>query len=166
MRLVKVPNGWLCPDDPGEPQGGKRWSINSVEARVLSELFRNLRVLEIGTGLGVSTKGIAKTALEVHTVDIDEWVEKTVAPELPENCKFYRDVTRVPRPLDAAFIDGLHTKEQCSKDIVITRKIVKKGGIIVFHDTHIQDVYDAIAESEMYGVEIKTFAGMAMVWND
>lgn len=167
MRLQKAPNGWSCLDDPGEPGTNKpRWSVNDTEGRLLSELFRGLIVLEIGTGLGMSTKRIAETAAYVHTVDIDNWVRENVAPGLPDNVMFYDSLAKVPKLLDAAFLDGLHSYDQCTQDIKDAKTIVKKGGIIVFHDVKMKAVYAAIEESKLYGVEIKTPAGMALCWND
>lgn len=142
-----------------------RWSVNDTEARLLSELFRNLLVLEIGTGLGISTRGLAETARFVYTVDIDPWVEREVAPTLPENVKFCNNIDNVPDLLDGAFIDGLHSLNQCRKDIVAARNKVKPGGILVFHDTRMMPIIDAICESGMQGVMIHTSAGMGLYWN-
>jgi predicted O-methyltransferase YrrM len=140
--------------------------VNTTEARIVSELFRGLAVLEIGTGLGVSTREIARQAKYVFTVDIDEWVEINVAPDLPENVKFLTDIKEVPGDLDAAFIDGLHTYEQCTKDIEAVRRLVKSGGMIVFHDLNIAGVNQAIEHSKLKFVQILTYAGMALAWND
>jgi len=38
------------------------------------------------------------------------------------------------KPLDIAFIDGLHTYEQSLKDVVNTLKFLKDDGVIVVHD--------------------------------
>jgi len=38
------------------------------------------------------------------------------------------------KPLDIAFIDGLHTYEQSLKDVINTLKFLKDGGVIVVHD--------------------------------
>ena len=165
MKLVKAPNGWMCNEDPGEPGLGlQRWSVSEVEARIVSELLRGLNVLEIGTGLGVSTRAIAKLAAHVHTVDVDEWVEKNV--ELPENSTFYKDIKEVPENLDAAFVDGLHSYYQCMIDIKDAKRIVKRGGLIIFHDTNMTAIRNAIVDSNMECYEIKTGAGMALGWND
>lgn len=165
--LVPAPNGFFCQEDPGEPgHGHKRWSINLMEARLLSEMFRGQSVLEIGTGLGVSTDKLASTAKIVHTVDIDEWVETNIVPTLPKNVVFYKDISKVPEGLDGAFIDGLHTFEQCTRDIKDARRIVKKGGLIVFHDLNIDQVKSAIIASRLECYEIKTISGIAFGWNE
>jgi tRNA A58 N-methylase Trm61 len=167
MKLTPAPNGYLCEDDPGEiGLGGKRWSVNDMEARIVSELFKGDIVLEIGTGLGVSTKAIAEKAKYVWTVDVDKWVEENVAPSLPENVKFCNSIVDVPELLDGAFIDSLHTYSQCCVDIIEARKRVKKGGLIVFHDANMEQIRKAIVDSKLECYEIKTVAGIAFGWND
>lgn len=167
MKLEPAPNGYLCPDDPGEPGLGKqRWSVNNMEARIVSELFKGDIVLEIGTGLGVSTRAIAEKASFVHTVDVDKWVKENVVPGLPDNVMFYETTDKVPHLLDGAFIDGLHTYSQCCLDIIEARKRVKKGGLIVLHDANMAQIRKAIVDSKMECYEIKTVAGIAFGWND
>ena len=167
FRLVPTHNGFLCPEDPGEPgSNDKRWSVNDTEARILSELFKGLDVLEIGTGLGVSTNKIAERARRVHSVDIDPWVKKTVVPTLAKNVIFYESLDKVPSGLDGAFIDGLHSYEQCSQDIRDCRRLVKPGGLIVFHDAKLEPVFYAVRDSGLKATSIITWAGMAMAWNE
>jgi hypothetical protein len=113
----------------------------------------------------VSTRAIASAAKYVHTVDIDEWVKKEVAPYLPENVKFYSDISQVPE-VDAAFIDGLHSHKQCMIDIKDAKRIVKKGGLLVFHDTHMKGIRLAIVESKLIVLEIATEAGLGFGWNE
>ena len=163
MILVPAGNGWMCESDPGEPGlGVKRWSINDTEARLVSELFRGLTVLEIGTGLGVSTRAIAKKANWVHTVDIDPWVAENVV--LPPNVFFYRDIKDVPEGLDATFIDGYHNRKQCIKDIRDARRIVKPGGLIIFHDALMKPIHQAIIDSKIECTLIHTVCGLAVGW--
>jgi hypothetical protein len=166
IKLVKAPSGYKCESDPGEPGGDQRWSVNDNEARLLSELFRNLKVLEIGTGLGVSTRKIAETARAVITVDVDKWVADNVAPDLPSNVRFVSDVNTIQVTLDAAFLDGYHGYESTMQNIKDARRIVKKGGLIVLHDLYMRTVYNAIIDSHLESIEIRTFAGMTVAWND
>ena len=168
LEFVKEENGWSCSADPGEPGYDsklKRWSVGGTEARLLSELFRGLTVLEIGTGLGVSTRGIATTAVLVHTIDIDPWVKKHVAPDLPENVVFHDSREFIPK-VDATFIDGLHTYEQCCLDMEFAKEKTKPGGLIVLHDFNGKEIQDAIGEANLFGFQIVTGAGMALLWND
>jgi tRNA A58 N-methylase Trm61 len=162
-KLVPAPNGWLCPNDPGEPgKNAPRWSVNDVEAKLVSEILAGRRVLEVGTGLGVATHKIAEKS-EVYTVDIDPWVKKTVAPDLPKNVRFFDNIKDVPRPLDGAFIDGRHTYEDCLRDIKDAMEIVPDG-VFVFHDTKMNTVYSAIRDSGLEFVMVHTIAGMAIAW--
>lgn len=167
MNLIQAPNGWKCPDDPGEPGTDKpRWSVNDTEARILAELLRNRDVLEIGTGLGISTRAIARWANKVYTVDPDPWVKKTVAPTLPENVVFLESIAGAPAAVDAAFIDGQHVYEQIVRDIADCKRIVCHGGIILLHDATMQAVMKAITENLKGAVLLLTWAGLAMAWND
>jgi hypothetical protein len=165
MNLIPAPNGFMCPDDPGEPMRKlPRWSVNATEARIVAEFCRGLHVLEIGTGLGVSTKEIARLATWVHTVDIDPWIKETVAPTLPPNVTFYADTKELPKRLGAAFIDGWHDYDQCTKDIKLAKKIVKREGLFIFHDVKIRDVAMAIQDSGLEWMYVETYAGMAIAW--
>jgi hypothetical protein len=168
MILEPAPNGFTSPDDPGDVlnPGGKRWSVSTVEARILSALFRGLEVLEIGTGLGVSTKALASTAEWVYTVDNDPWVRDTVARTLPENVDFFTDISKVPIHLGGAFIDGDHTYEMCMKDIRDCMAIVNTGGLLVFHDAGQSQVMKAVLDSHLNPILIVTGAGMMMTWNE
>lgn len=119
IELVSGTDGsYSCPTDPGEPCGGKRVSITEEEGKILADLVKGKRVLEIGTGLGVSTRYMARTARIVYTVDVDPWVKENVWPELEE----VGYIVCIDYPWEAvdvevAFIDGLHTKEQVIIDI-------------------------------------------------
>lgn len=167
FRLVPTYNGFLCPEDPGEPgRNSQRWSVNETEGRILSELFRCLRVLEIGTGLGVSTNIIARKAEHVYTVDIDPWVKVTVVPTLADNVTFYESLEGVPTNLDGAFIDGQHSYDHCTQDIKDCRRLVKPGGLIVLHDAKMEPVFYAVRDSGLKATSIITYAGMAMAWNE
>lgn len=168
MDLVKSDiNGWYCKDDPGEPNwNAPRLSINDMEARFISELFSGKLVLEIGTGLGVSTRAIAKNAMWVYTVDIDPWVKDIVAPTLPKNVTFFSDVTEV-QLVECAFIDGYHEYNQCRKDIQQCRKTVQKGGMMVFHDLAMGAIRSALVDEGLENtIQVLTHAGIGVCWND
>ena len=161
-------NGYQCQADPGEPgTNAPRLSINDVEGRLLFALVRGLDVLEIGTGLGVSTEWMARTANLVVTIDIDPWVQKHVYPYLSEKIIPLVDTSSLSgSDFDACFIDGLHTFEQCKADIITARKHVKRGGLIIFHDFYIEPVRAAILDSGLRYVHIQTKAGMVVAWNE
>ena len=167
LHLEKAGNGFYCPEDPGEPGlGEKRWSTDLGEARIVSELLKGLEVLEIGTGLGVSTKIIAEKAYWVHTVDVDQWVKDNVVNDLPRNTSFYTDIAKVPMMIEGAFIDGLHTYEQCLIDIANAKFHVQKGGLLIFHDANMPAIHQAVVDSGLVCYYIKTPAGIAFGWKD
>lgn len=70
IDLERTSNGnYLCPSDPGEIGCGTapRRSVTDEEVSRIGELFANRFVLEIGTGLGVSTRALAALAVAVIT---------------------------------------------------------------------------------------------------
>jgi len=167
MKLKKSDiNGYFCPDDPGEPVWNtQRLSINDLEARFISEFAHGKNVLEIGTGLGVATRALAATAKHVYTVDIDPWVKESV--ELPDNATFFDSAeSLVTNSMDMAFIDGCHEERYVIEDIKICRRIVKKGGLLLFHDTNMTSVRNGIAKSGLSAYGLNFEAGIGIGWND
>jgi len=162
-------NGYFCETDPGEPGwNSPRLSINDLEARFISEFARDRTVLEIGTGLGVSTRKMAEVAKFVYTVDIDPWVAQSVAPSLPKNVYFFPSITDygIMPGFDMAFVDGCHGYEQCLKDIADVKRLVKTGGLMAFHDYKMPAISRACAVSKFNIVLVGTFAGIGIGWND
>lgn len=141
MSTITDSGSYFRPDDPGEPStGAPRLSVTDLEAAILAELVAGLTVLEIGTGLGVSTTAMAATARRVFTVDVDEWVQETIWPHLPTNvmpCKDVRSVAFV----DAAFIDGDHSTEATARDIADAKRAGAE--LILVHDARATPVSDA-----------------------
>jgi SAM-dependent methyltransferase len=129
---------YFCPDDPGEECYGrseKRRSVTDDEAAILARYARHERVLEIGTGLGVSTRALAATAALVVTVDTDPWVAEAVVPGLPRNVLAVGAVPAVPgQPFGVAFIDGCHEYGSVTRDIEAVRSVLRPGGPVFLHD--------------------------------
>lgn len=124
-------------DDPGEPTTGvPRVSIADDECDLLAELVAGLRVLEIGTGLGVSARAMAKTALEVVTVDIDPWVHANVWPLLPKNVTGLTSVDDVDGVFGAVFIDGDHSRLAVRRDVEQAEGFAP-GGLLIAHDANV-----------------------------
>ncbi len=150
--LVQVDGGsYECPDDPGEigygkGRGARRVSITDEEGMMLSRLVSGVNVLEIGTGLGVATCWMAKTAKQVYTVETDEWVQRTVWPALAQkpNVVTYTSAGGVPE-VDAAFIDACHMAESVERDTREAMRHVRAGGLLIFHDTGADAVKEGIA---------------------
>lgn len=126
---------YMHPDDPGEPTTGKpRLSVTPQEAALLAEWVEGLSVLEIGTGLGISTKAMAATAREVHTVDVDPWVWETVWPYLPDNVITHESTASVPN-VDAVFIDGDHSTAAVVSDLAAAEAVGAR--LVIAHDSHV-----------------------------
>lgn len=163
VTLEAVGGSWKRTDDPGEPQTGKpRVSIAAEEAIILAAFAHGRTVLEIGTGLGVSTRAIATTAEHVATVDIDTWVHDTIWPELPDN------VTTLTAPpgdvdddtFDMVFIDGDHATEAVRRDIDTALRVAPSG-LLVAHDAHADNVRYAL--DDRWHV-INTEHGLGVCW--
>lgn len=136
MNLEQLRNGsYVDPSDTGEPSTGvRRVSITDEEGAILAELADGRRVLEIGTGLGVSTRWLARTAGQVVTHDIDHWVHDNVWPTLPPNVVTVDDRGDIVGRFDVVFIDGDHSKSALRADILFAESVLADDGVIVAHD--------------------------------
>jgi spermidine synthase len=129
--------GFYRDDDPGEPSSRvARISIADDERTVLAEMAAGKNVLEIGTGLGVSTRALATTATRVVTCDIDEWVHHTIWPDLPANVACVSSTDDLELGFDLVFIDGDHREEALQRDVATAERLLAPGGTIVVHDAH------------------------------
>lgn len=142
MRLNRTVDGnYVCPDDPGEAGYDvvdPRRSVTDEEGEILATLAAGRRVLEIGTGLAVATRYLARAAREVVTVDVDPWVTDPVV----ENVRFMRDVPG--EEFDLAFIDGNHKYEAVMSDIARAN-----APLIALHDTYLDDVKRAAGDCKL-----------------
>jgi hypothetical protein len=140
IRMVRTGIGnYYAPDDPGEigyAGTPKRRSITDSEAEILAHLAKGCAVLEIGTGLAVSTRALASTAQSVVTVDPDPWISD---PQLA-GVVFLREAP-IGSQFDLAFIDGNHAVASVLTDLIQCRAIP----VIVLHDTNLPGVIDALA---------------------
>lgn len=161
--------GYMSAQDPGEPGYQivlRRTSITDEEGRLLSALVRDRKVLEIGTGLGVSTRYLAATAYHLTTVDTDPWVQAcihsvltdvTCLQELPSKGEW-----------DVVFVDGNHVKDQAVKDVRWALEHVVKGGLVIVHDINhrnerieVNEALDEVGE-KVYRVE-NTYGGLGVI---
>lgn len=141
MTLQRAELGYYDDEDPGEPTTGKpRLSITDLEAGILTAAGAGRYILEIGTGLGVSTRALARFAFGVTTIDIDPWVHDHVWPSLPDNvfCTTGRFKTHAP----VVFIDGDHSTEAVIADIEFARSLEPE--LIILHDAKYDNVRRAI----------------------
>ena len=136
-ELLAYGFGYSASGDQGEVGlGVPRGSVTLEESQVLAWLVRGLDVLEIGTGTGLSTRFMSTTAKTIFTVDPDPFVAESVAPHLPSNVIFSRSLPESGK-FDAVFVDGSHTKEACTSDLIFALKVVKFPGLIIVHDLHL-----------------------------
>ena len=149
MNLETLYNGAKrCVEDPGEPGYpgilSRRISVTPQEEKLLTALcYRENVVLEIGTGLGVSTRAIARGARSVITVDIDAWVHENIWPTLPINV-LTQSAVPYKHVVDVVFIDGLHLPEAVRRDIQDALVVLRPDGFFLFHDILIDKVREPI----------------------
>ena len=146
MGLTRHVNGnYTHPEDPGEPGlGTPRVSVTDEECKVLGWLAADRTVLEIGTGLGVSTRAMQAAGGEVETVDVDPWVQANVWPGLRElgvECRDVADASPYAAQFDMCFIDGAHDEASVERDLDTAMRLVRPGGLIVLHDTNYEGVW-------------------------
>lgn len=163
MSLVKQTfGGFIDNDDPGEPGYATprtRISVTEDEAELLKGWARGKRVLEIGTGLGVSSKAMAETAKHIVSVDIDPWVERHVSKDVEWHC----GMQGFDGEFDMFFIDGCHTCEAVLKDIDDCKARAAHGATIVFHDASYPPVMEAIEKRFVRHEYIESENGIAIV---
>lgn len=130
-------------------------------------------ILEIGTAYGgtllMFTKVAADDAL-IITLDVDrpEWRKKMYAgfarrQQVILSIKADSHDPRTAESLawakfDLLFIDGDHSYEGVKKDFLMYKKLVTRGGIIAFHDVHLNgvqklwnEIKDSYDHSEIQG---------------
>lgn len=152
--------GYRHDDDPGEPSTGEpRISITDEEAELLASYATGRDVLEIGTGLGVSTRALASTALTVTTVDVDPWVWANVWPGLPANVEPLKAVP-TDRRFGLVFIDGDHSPDAVARDVALAETLLAVGGLIIAHDSAFDHVRGALGAGWMhlptrYGLSVR-----------
>ncbi len=143
--LIKTPIGnFLAEDDPGDPLiATKRRSVTTEEAEILKDLAKGKRVLDVGTGLGVSARAMAKTAKEVISVDVDPWAHSF---EFPDNVKL---VTKIPEwNFDLAFIDGSHKVQAVYDDLKAAFAL-----IYILHDCYHWEILQAAKLADLREVK-------------
>jgi predicted O-methyltransferase YrrM len=109
-----------------------RASIYMDEGMALAQWAEGLKVLEIGTGLGVSTVSMAFSAKSVVTIDPNEHVRSRLT--LPSNVTQLASFSQVQGAFDFAFIDGMHDFSSVMTDILDCLSVIGPGGFLSFHD--------------------------------
>lgn len=144
MKLIRTANGnYYSPDDPygmSYTKADPRLSVTDEEGEILSRLAEGHKVLEIGTGLGVSTRALAKTARYVFSVDIEPWCH---SEQFPDNVVLSDKLPEALEIFDLVFIDGSHSYADTLKDIQATADISP----VILHDVYIKDVEKAAQDA-------------------
>lgn len=163
------------PGDPGEPRHGRpRVGVAPEECELLRRFSHDARVLEIGTGLGFSTRAfIEGGARAVDTVDIDPWVRETIVPALEKEARAAEipfraiaDRAFIGFGYDIAFIDGAHDFESVRSDAVLAIMSARHGGLIFFHDWTGTDPVARAVESvigQRYVHVVRTLYGIGVL---
>ena len=122
------------------------------QAEVLAGLAKGKRVLEIGTGSGVSTRAMAKTAIHVATFDVSQRVRDMVWPTLPKNVMPYdrrhEGLQQGGTGFGLVFIDGDHSYPAVVADINEAAPLMSRYGIWVFHDMQQENSIKAVTEHQ------------------
>ena len=164
MLLEELENGsFVDKRDPGElTTGEKRVSVAPEESRFLAWVARARNVLEIGTGLGVSTRALHKHCRSLTTIDIDPYVHDHVWPKLPLEVWKVKDRAKVPlEKFDVVFVDGDHRTEQVRRDAEFA--IARCQGVVIFHDAFMPSVQEGLAGFADWQV-LDTTWGLAICW--
>lgn len=145
VSLRLRPNGsYTAKADPGEPSTGQpRWSVTEREGKFLRHVAWRRNVLEIGTGLSISTSWLdggtgttfpGEWPRHLTTCDIDPWVHTNIWDKLPPHIDKFVDYhdTLEWGPYDVTFIDGDHRAEQVAEDVRYA--LLCTRGLIVLHD--------------------------------
>jgi len=128
------------------------WTTDQ-EAAELQRLAAGKRVLEVGTYKGFGAVLMAQAGATVWAVDWHRG-DDSLGPK-DTLCAWWTNVRRhhvedyvvglvgervrilpwlKPGQFDMAFIDGYHEYTSVQADIILCRKLVKPGGLLVFHD--------------------------------
>jgi len=171
-------NGWSFPADvPG-------W-LDEPQARLLAELARGKKVLELGTYCGKSAISMAQTATSLVSVDWHRPTEKFpkggTLERLQAELIRYGVQDRVtvlvgavaevlpwlaPRQFGLLFQDAGHSEQDVAGDLAGATRLLKPGGSWAIHDyTHGQypGVRRAVDRFFQGGGSVELIHGMAIV---
>ena len=146
----------------GDPDPTRR-GVSDSDVAVLKSRCIGKSVLEIGTGVGVSTRAIAEVAESLHTVDIDPWVLESIY--VPPGVTRSFCLPALGSRYDVVFIDGGHTFSETLRDI---HEAVARSDEVLVHDYNEGqvDVKEAVHFflDHFPGWELVDFDGIAMLW--
>lgn len=168
-QAVAPPPDWRFPEDIAG------W-LSQTEAKVLGNLARGKRVLEIGSYYGRSTVSMAQTAESLVAVDPFDGRAtsdpRSTLPKFMEHLHRYRLLGKVTahegRSEDVlptltgqfgfAFIDGDHRESAVRKDAMLCKPLMASGGLVAFHDYGVEagvtTVVDELARGDWNRLEV------------
>jgi len=130
---------------------GKYSDISKLEYIRLTEADFNMirdtatgQYVEVGTFHGASAYAASFNAELVDTIDIYVWRPQIGLDLLPRDniARFLGTaddfIKEFQNPIDVLFIDGSHEYDYVKRDIAALCPLVKKNGIVMFHDYHPQ----------------------------
>lgn len=163
--LVAHPKGgWYRPDDPGDPTQscGPAYSVDETDLETLRRYAARQKVLEIGTGCGVSANAMAEVAESVTTIGVREWERDNIWPLLSDNVTptMNRATAWDGRYFDVVFIDGDHAEDAVVLDIAFALAVVRDGGWILLHDAAYDPIKEAARRCQLTGVYHPSSAGI------
>ena len=140
-----------------------------AQAEILAGLAKGKRVLEIGTGSGVSTRAMAKTAIQVATFEVSQRVRDMVWPTLPKNVMPYdrrhEGLRQGGNGFGLVFIDGDHDYPAVVADIKEVAPLMSRYGIWVFHDMQQENSVKAVTENALRFMPLDKVVGEnATMW--
>lgn len=129
-------------------------------------------IVEVGSYYGRSTvcmaQGIREKANQSHIWAVDTWRNENIPVNTKQdiygaflkNINEYQDIVTPLRgfskdvagswnkPIDLLFIDGDHSFDGCFTDINAWVPFVRRGGVVMFHDSGLDGVKEAIVKSK------------------
>jgi len=151
----------------GETSASRVWLMSHAERSALLQVLRQAQpagAIEVGTAGGGSLEQIRQHARLTVSIDILPEVKTQLAPVMP-NVEFLTGDSKmlIPQALQLcaerqqppgfALIDGDHTYDGVKKDFEMYRPLVRKGGLVAFHDICGHDL--GVSEVDRYWSEIK-----------
>lgn len=121
--------------------------IDSYNLALLAQSYARHCIIEVGTSFGESSLTLALNSPSeciVHTLDIQpdnptigiKWRGLDIQSRIKLHFSSLKDVEKLfsPQSIDMIFVDGDHSYEGVLSDTLIAQKLVRKGGIICWHD--------------------------------
>ena len=160
-----------------EPKAASVPRLPGISYRTLLDLIHQARspqlYFEIGIGTGAS---LAYSRCCSIAVDPDFRLRADVISNKPE-CHLYRQTsddffrlsesrTLFPRPIDLAFLDGLHWFEVLLRDFINTERFCAPDGLILLHDClpYSVEIAERIHQPEQRSDQLRRMHWAGDVW--